>query len=145
MPFTAIFQPPLLGSRMSGETGYRAWYSAHASGMVRLPRLKPFAATFLREDDIASAEGGGTARGRGRSEIGSGEIGMGKEGGALLLYNDDRQSGGGALAAINAGANGHAAMHDETRHCAARSVSYGAGAGSERQIPYCFAADGNCF
>ncbi|KAK1619260.1 hypothetical protein QYE76_024777 [Lolium multiflorum] len=27
----AIFRPPLLGSRMSGGTGYRAWYNAHAS------------------------------------------------------------------------------------------------------------------
>ena len=52
MPFTAIFQPPLLGSRMSGGTGYRAWYSAHASATVRLPRPKPFAAAILREEEL---------------------------------------------------------------------------------------------
>jgi hypothetical protein len=52
MPFTTIFQPPLLGSRMSGGTGYRAWYSAHASSTVRLPRPKPFAAAILREDEL---------------------------------------------------------------------------------------------
>ena len=52
MPFTAIFQPPLLGSRMSGGTGYRARYSAHASATVRLPRPKPFAAAILREDEL---------------------------------------------------------------------------------------------
>jgi hypothetical protein len=43
---------------------------------------------------------------------------MGKEGEALLLYSG-RRSGSRALAAINAGADGHAAMHDETRHCVA--------------------------
>jgi hypothetical protein len=97
---------------MSNGKGYRARYSAHASATVRLPRPKPYAATFLWEDDIASAKGGGAARGRGR-----GEIGMEKEGGALLLYNNGRRSGSGELAAINTGADGHAAMHDETLHC----------------------------
>jgi hypothetical protein len=37
---------------MSGGTGYRAWYSAHACATVRLPRPKPFAAAILREDEV---------------------------------------------------------------------------------------------
>ena len=51
MPFTTILQPPLLGRRMSGRTGYPARYNAHASATVRLPRPKPFALAILREDD----------------------------------------------------------------------------------------------
>jgi hypothetical protein len=37
---------------MSGGTGYRAWYNAHASATVRLLRPKPFAAEILREDEV---------------------------------------------------------------------------------------------
>jgi hypothetical protein len=58
----AILQSPLLGRRMSGGTGYPMRYSVHASAMVRLPRPKPFAAMFLREDDIASGEIGTAGR-----------------------------------------------------------------------------------
>jgi hypothetical protein len=51
MPFMAIFQPPLLGRHMFGGTGYPAWYNAHASFTVRLPRPKPFAVAILQEDE----------------------------------------------------------------------------------------------
>jgi hypothetical protein len=103
---------------------------------------------FLRDGDIARRrevvrkEGCGCCRER-RNEKGMWKGREERRG--RSLYSGGRRSGSGALAAINAGADGHAAMHDETRHCAARSVSYGAGTGSERQIPYCFASDGNCF
>jgi hypothetical protein len=115
-PLTAILQPPLLGTHMSGGTRYPAWYSSHASATMRQPWPNPFAATFLWEDDIGSAKGGGAARYWERRDW-SGDIGMGKEVGALLLYSGGRRSSSGALAAINAGADGHAAMNDEMLHC----------------------------
>jgi hypothetical protein len=40
---------------------------------------------------------------------------MVKEAGTLLMYSGDRRSGSGALDAIYVGADGHAAMHEETR------------------------------
>ena len=47
---------------------------------------------------------------------------MGKEAGALLMYNGGRRSDSGSLDAINVGADGHSAMHDETRLCAAWEI-----------------------
>jgi hypothetical protein len=50
---------------MSDWIGYRAWYNAHASVTMRLPRLKPLAERmFLREDDIVE-EGGERKEGGG--------------------------------------------------------------------------------
>jgi hypothetical protein len=101
---------------MSDGTRYRARYIAHVSANMRLPRPKPFAARmFMREDDIGAEE----ARGRRCGEIGSGDIGMGNMArgrrGRFLLYN----GGSWALAPVNAGTDGHVAMHDEMLHCVA--------------------------
>jgi hypothetical protein len=38
------------------------------------------------------------------------------------MYNGGKRSGNGSLDAINAGADGHAAIHDETRPCAVREI-----------------------
>ena len=44
---------------------------------------------------------------------------MNKNRRALLMYSGGRRSGSGSLDAINTGADGHTAMHDETRPCVA--------------------------
>jgi hypothetical protein len=50
------------------------------------------------------------------------EIGMGKEAGTLLMYSGGRRSGNGSLDAINADADGHATMHNETHPCASWEI-----------------------
>jgi hypothetical protein len=76
---------------------------------------------FLRDGDIARRrevvrkEGCGCCRER-RNEKGMWKGREERRG--RSLYSGGRRSGSGALPAVNAGAHDHAAMHDETLHCA---------------------------